>query len=234
MTSTAGIELVLLPGLDGTGELFERLQQRLPDDFTITALRYPADPSLTYDDYVTLVRDAIGSRRVVVLGESFSGPIAVKIAAALPEQVAGVVLAATFLKSPWPPFLVRRAAAVNPHRAPRKARDAFLMGRYGDAALSAKLDDLIRRLTPGLRARRLKEVAGVDVRDQFHRLTCPVLAMHGSEDWVVPPRQMKAVVKSKPGARLVLFPAAHMLLQTRATEAAGAITSFVRDLTGQT
>lgn len=232
--SAERIELVLLPGLDGTGDLFAWLQRRLPEDLPVTVVRYPNDPSMGYEDYMAFARSKIGTRRVVVLGESFSGPVAVKLVAALPDQIAGLILAATFLKSPWPPLLVRRAASVNPHQAPRAARDAFLMGRYRSQEVSAKVDDIIRQLTPGLRSARLKAVAGVDVRHDFAKLSCPVLALHGRADWVVPPRTTKAFIKSKPGAELALFASAHMLLQSRPAETAEAIVNFINRIAGRT
>ena len=221
-------ELVLLPGLDGTGDLFDRLQRLLSKDHDVTIVRYPSDPSMGYDDYLAFAKEAIGARRVIVLGESFSGPIAVKLAVALPAQVYGIVLAATFLRSPWPPFAVRAAAGVNPLGVFRIARDAFLMGRYRDAEMSAKVDHIVANFLPELRAARILAVAGVDVRAEFASLSRPILALHGSEDWVVPPHAMRADTKSKFNAEFVVFEAAHMLLQTRPTATAEAIFNFIK------
>jgi pimeloyl-ACP methyl ester carboxylesterase len=222
--------LVLLPGLDGTGILFQWLTACLPPDIAVTVVRYPDDPSLGYDDYVDQARHAIGSQRVVVLGESFSGPIAIKLAASMPDQICGLILAATFLKSPWPPVLVRRAASVNPHRAPRFSRDWVLMGHYKRAEVSEQLDTILRNLTPGLRAARLQAVAAIDVRSDFDCVLCPVLALHGRDDWVVPPGTMRRAIASKSGAHMEQFSAAHMLLQTAPQLAACAIASFMAEI----
>jgi pimeloyl-ACP methyl ester carboxylesterase len=228
LMGAARTQLVLLPGLDGTGDLFERVKRLLSNDCDVTVVRYPSDPQMGYDDYVAFAKNAIGVRHVIILGESFSGPIAVRLAALLPEQVYGLILAATFLQSPWPPFIMRRAAGIDPRRAPRLARDAFLMGRYRDAELSGKIDLIVANLPPELRAARICAVAGVDVRAEFARVSCPVLGLHGTGDWVVPTRGMKATLQSKPGAQLALFPAAHMLLQTSTVGAAEAILTFIK------
>jgi pimeloyl-ACP methyl ester carboxylesterase len=219
-------EVVLLPGLDGTGDLFGRLQARLVPYVDVTVIRYPADPALGYEDYCAFARAAIGARKVIVLGESFSGPIAVKLAALMPQQVSGVILAGTFLTSPWFAFAVRGVSGLNPHKAGRRARDLFLMGRHRDSETSATLDRIIANVSPGLRAARLRAVAGVDVRADFLRITCPVLALHGTEDWVVPPRPMIAAIRAKRGAELELFTSAHMLLQTLPNETAASILRF--------
>jgi pimeloyl-[acyl-carrier protein] methyl ester esterase len=47
---SAAPHLVLLPGLDGTGELFAPLLQALDENVTTTVVRYGAE--LTFDEYV--------------------------------------------------------------------------------------------------------------------------------------------------------------------------------------
>ena len=74
----------------------------------------------------------------------------------------------------------------------------------------------------------MRLVAGVDVGPEFSRLNCPILALHGAEDWLVPNWQIKTAVLTKPGADMAVFPAAHMLLQMRANDAAYAISKFVQ------
>jgi pimeloyl-ACP methyl ester carboxylesterase len=219
-------EIVLLPGLDGTGELFERVAPLLARDLTVKVVRYPNDPSLGYAGYAALVRNEIGSRQVFLLGESFSGPVAIQVASRLGKQINGVVLAATFVRSPWPGWLLRRAARVDPQATPTKIRDAILMGPYGDAQLVEKVDDIVRKLSRPVRAARLRAVAEVDVRQEFAALSCPILVLHGRGDLLVPKWLMQRAVAGKGGARMTVFPAAHMLLQTRAREAAAEIACF--------
>lgn len=221
-------EIVLLPGLDGTGDLFERIGAFLAADFVVKIVRYPNDPSLGYAGYVELVRNEIGGRDVFLLGESFSGPVAVQAATQLGRQVKGVILAATFVKNPWPGWLLRRAARVDPETTPVKVRDAILMGRYGDDELRKKVDVIVRALSRPVRAARLRAVGEVDVRQNFSRLECPILVLHGRDDWLVPVTMMQKVVSEKGGARMIVLPAAHMLLQTRAEEIAAEIIDFAK------
>ena len=53
-------EIMLFPGIDGTGDLFDRLTPHLANDFFVRVVRYPNDPTLGYAGYVELVRKAIG------------------------------------------------------------------------------------------------------------------------------------------------------------------------------
>lgn len=221
-------EIVLLPGLDGTGDLFDRVAPYLAGDLTVRVVRYPQDPTLGYAGYVGLVRNEIGSRPVYLLGESFSGPVAIMLAAALGKQIMGVILVASFVKNPWPRWLIRRAARVDPESTPAKIRDAILMGSYGDAALTEKVEEIIRTLSRPVRAARLMAVAEVDVRRDFAALQCPVLILHGRSDWLVPKSAMQRAVSSKGGARMTVIPGSHMLLQTQPQQAAAEIVHFTR------
>jgi len=219
-------EIVMLPGLDGTGDLFDRLVRAIGSDLITRVVRYPNDPTLGYAGYVEIVRKEIAGRRMFLLGESFSGPVAMMLAAQLPAQIMGLVLAATFLENPWPGWLIRRAARVDPLTTPVRIRDALLMGPYGDTELSAKVDDIVKNLPRAVRAARLRAVAGVDVRADFARVRCPILVLHGRSDRIVRKSPMQRAVADKGGARMIVLPAAHMLLQTRANEAASEIVHF--------
>jgi pimeloyl-ACP methyl ester carboxylesterase len=221
-------EIVLLPGLDGTGDLFERVAPHLATEFNVTIVRYPNDPSLGYAGYVELARNAIGARQIFLLGESFSGPVAIRVAAQLGPQIKGLVLAATFVRSPWPRWLVQRASRVDPEATPKKLRDAVLMGAYGDRELAEKVDEIVRTLPRAVRTARLRAVAEVDVRQDFAALSCPILALHGRADWLVPMIAMQNAICRKGGARMIVFPAAHMLLQTCAADGAAAIIAFAK------
>lgn len=224
-------ELVLLPGLDGTGTLFDRVDRRLAAAGVLAiALSYPTDPALTYRDYADFVRENIGTRQVVLLGESFSGPVAVMIAARMPDQIHGLILAATFLRTPWPGWLIRSGSKLNPRVLPNRIRDRVLMGAYGDLALAAKIEDIVASLPPLVRVGRLREVSRVDVRADFERVNCPILVLHGDDDWVVPGRQLRAAVRGKPIVQYASLPGAHMLLQTQHGLAASRIVSFLESI----
>ena len=70
--------LVLLPGLDGAGELFADFVAALPEACTATVVAYPADKFLSYRDLRPFVSAAVPkSERFVLVAESFSTPLAI-------------------------------------------------------------------------------------------------------------------------------------------------------------
>src|SRR6476646_5995820 len=102
-------KLVLLPGLDGTGNLFAEFIAVLPSGFQVITARYPTTGSLSYSQLAPLVRHATPtSDPFVLVAESFSTPLAIQIAAEDLPNMKALVLCAGFATSPvrgWQRFL---------------------------------------------------------------------------------------------------------------------------------
>src|SRR5215472_16577009 len=95
--------LVLLPGLDGTGELFADFVAALPPTIEATVIAYPAREFLTYAELSPLVRDQVAHLGpFVLLGESFSSPLAATLAGSRPANLAGLIICAGFVSNPFP------------------------------------------------------------------------------------------------------------------------------------
>ena len=76
------ITVLLLPGMDGTGELFAPFIAALGCEFATLVVTYPTHASLDYAELETIARAAIPQDGAyVIVGESFSGPIAIALAA---------------------------------------------------------------------------------------------------------------------------------------------------------
>ena len=103
MGDKAEIEIVLLPGLHGTGRLFADFVRERPPGFVPRVIEYPCDRFLDYGDLLPFVRGQLPQDSdFVILGESFSGPLAVMLAAERPRGLRAVVLVATFVTRPRP------------------------------------------------------------------------------------------------------------------------------------
>jgi pimeloyl-[acyl-carrier protein] methyl ester esterase len=72
--------LVLLPGMDGTGQLFAPFVVALGHEFNVKVVRYPTTEPMGYAELEALARAALPEEGpFVILGESFSGPVAVSV-----------------------------------------------------------------------------------------------------------------------------------------------------------
>jgi len=103
-------KLILMPGMDGTGQLFAPFLDALGDSMESCVLRYPTDEPLGYSELLPRIRTELPqSGSFVLLGESFSGPLTVMLAAEEPAGLRGVILCASFATNPirWIPRFAR-------------------------------------------------------------------------------------------------------------------------------
>src|SRR5258705_1882619 len=99
------LTLVLLPGLDGTGRLFNPLMEVLPPYLIPLVIPYPANKFLGYSKLLKYARGQIPTDKpFVLLAESFSGPVAVEFAATHPSNLEALILCASFVTNPASTF----------------------------------------------------------------------------------------------------------------------------------
>lgn len=223
--------LVLLPGLDGTGELFAPFVRELPSEWHTRVVAYPADARQGYDELVQWAQAALPvDGPLVLLGESFSGPIAIRLAAALGTRVQALVLCCTFARSPRPGLSWLAAflgwlpsPAVLPSALPAYA----LLGRQASTEARALLAQVLAGLPADVVRARLRMVMQVNVLAQLGSLRVPVLYLQAGQDRVLPRSAGAEVLAALPSTRLIRLDGPHGLLQAAPRPAAAAIASFL-------
>jgi len=215
--------LILLPGMDGTGELFAPFVAALGEEFDVRVVKYPGDQCGGYDELEAIARAAIPKDRpYVLLGESFSGPIAISIAASAPGKLLGLVLCCTFARNPRPALAGLKALI---RVLPVKALPAgWLVGAQMRAAFKAAME----RVTSAALKARLRTVLAVDVCARLAQCQVPILYLQAKRDLLVPPRARNVITNIKPTAEVIEFDAPHFLLQTVPQQAAHEVAAFVR------
>lgn len=230
-TAAEAATLVLLPGMDGTGILFEPFLRELPSDQPVKVVAYPADRPMSYEELETLVRNALPPEGpVVLLGESFSGPIAVSLAAALPERVIGLVLCCTFVRNPRPSLAVLAPLLrlASPQLLPNRLAASLLFGRFKSTHLVSLLGRALSSVHPAVLQSRLRAVAAVDRFATLATVTAPVLYLQASEDALVPATAAQTARRARPAMSVASIEGPHCLLQAKPQEAAAAVCGFVR------
>ncbi len=228
------MKLVLLPGMDGTGILFEPLVRALPKNLSAIVQAYPGDAPLSYEELLPHVQSALPiAEPFILLAESFSGPLALRIAATQPPGLKGVILCASFIS--------------NPTRFPKSCRrliQPFVFGRWpawlGARALVAgysepSIFELVQRahklVTPAVLAARARAILAVDAADALAACRLPILYIAGSHDRLVPKRNQARIQRINPGVEFVTLPAPHMVLQNVPEAAAKAVAQFAAEAT---
>lgn len=231
----ANPKLVLLPGLDGTGEFFQPLLNSLSESTRTRVVHYPVDGAFDYASCQELARAALPTDEpYVLLGESFSGPIAIELAAQAPTGLKGIILCSSFACNPRPRLsFIRPLLPYMPFH-----------GTNASVALSTFLV-LGRRITPAIRElhlkilmqvpattmqRRILAVADCDARQALERVRVPIICLVPKHDRLIPQSALHVIQQHAPAARAVVLDAPHCLLQCAPGAAALHIEQFMQQL----
>jgi pimeloyl-ACP methyl ester carboxylesterase len=223
----------MLPGMDGTGNLFSPLLAQLPAHIVPTVIRYSATSKLSYSALVEMVQKQISTHQpYVLLAESFSGPIAISLAAKANAQLKGVILSCTFASNPRRnlsklSFLVPKSP-INTWTVPMMY--PLLLGKHDNPELRQQLLEALTQASPEVIRYRLDEVMAVDETLSLKAITQPILYLQANNDYIVPASAGKNIVKLAQQAQIVSLDATHLLLQVAAKEAALQISNFIDKL----
>jgi pimeloyl-ACP methyl ester carboxylesterase len=225
--------LVLLPGMDGTGILFEGIVAALGPEIEPIVVTYPADRAPRYSELELLVRSKLPTDRpYVLLGESFSGPIAIAIAASRPPGLIGLVLVCSFARNPRPMFSwLRPFLPLVPFKlVPADLVSPVAFGSFANARLKTALRTALAAVTSATLRRRLAAVLEVDVSSLLPSIQVPALYLRASHDRIVPRSCSEVIVRGAPQTRIVEINAPHFLLQAAPAAATQAIGHFLEML----
>ena len=187
--------MVLVPGLDGTGELFYRQVPALARRHRVVtyALREDAAMEDLVVDLAEVIRSAAPEGRATVIGESFGGTVALSFALAHSNMLDRLVILNSFPRFlpqgrlrlgiavlGWLPFpwwgmsLVRRLTAFRLHSRHTHAREI------------RRFFELTAHTTRAGYLQRLRVLQQYDVRDRLGEIRAPTLFLASDRDHLVP------------------------------------------------
>lgn len=190
-----GRAVVLVPGMNGTGELFYRQVPRLERSYRVAtySLREDADGLERLAADLAHVVDVVAPvhRRAIVVGESFGGAVALTFALEYPEQVEALVLLNSF-----PHFaaqlrlrLAIASLAILPWGAMPLVRHLTAFRLHSPHTHRAEVKQFIALTAHATREgyiNRLKLLRRFDVRDRLHDIRQPALFLAAECDHLVP------------------------------------------------
>ncbi len=222
--------LVILPGLDGTDVFFRPFLASLPPHIRPVVVCYPPSGANHYRALLDIVTSKVADiPEFFILGSSFSGPLAIMLAAAHPARVRGIILSATFLRAPRQYLTRLRFAAVGPViwtlRAARRL-PVWVGARRDDPFRRAKAETW-RRVSARCLAARAHAVLTVDVRDLWSTCTQPALCIAFQDDRVVPRHNAEEILLHRPSTELVVIPGDHLTVSKNHGPWSGEIVRFI-------
>ncbi len=225
--------LVLLPGMDGSGALFAGLVAALGAAVSPLVVSYPPNQVLDYAGMTDFARAHLpAGQPFLLLGESFSGPVAIALAAERPAGLRGLILSCSFARNPAP--LLRRAGALLPFLPVSSKFTALgaplLLGAHATPALHKLLRSALEQLEPAVLRARMRAVLGVDYSDLLGEIGVPVLYLQAAQDRVVSGASARHIKALLPAFTVVTVRGPHLLLQGAPAECARHIREFAAQL----
>lgn len=220
------MRLVLLPGLNGSSALFAPLLAEL-GDIDCQVLELPEHGPQDYPSLADALMEQLGTAPFVLLGESYSGPLAYQVALRQPTGLRGVIFAASFLSRPNPALALLAHLPMPQTLATQPwLLRALCLGKTADEHMLQRVQREIRRLDPRLLRTRLATLAGLQAPTQTLHLPC--LHLWPQQDRLVADSTAERLSKACTDIRQVRLDGPHFILQTRPKACANAIVEFIQ------
>jgi len=225
-------KLVLLPGMDGTGEQFTNFINALPRGFEVQVVRYPTQAFLSYQELIPILRDACPvSDPFVLVAESFSTPLAIQFAATRPPNLKGLVLCAGFATSPvrgWQRIVASFLAPVLFRLPlPEFALSRWLAGPDAPSTLLASMKATISSVRAKVLSARLRAILACDVRRELSQVGVPILHIQATQDRLVPEKCLNEIRRIKPQIQVATIHGPHLILQREPQKSAAIVSQFL-------
>jgi pimeloyl-ACP methyl ester carboxylesterase len=231
MNQSTPINLVLLPGLDGTGLLFKPLLDCLPSHFKITVISYPKQEFLTLDQQIHHIQNQLPLQAFYLLAESYSGSAAIRMATLTNTPILGLILCSTFARNPRPslqwtsPFL-----PFIPFQLFSTRLLSRLLFRRPNLKLTNLLHQALQDIPNAVLQKRFQAVIHNNSTKFLSLIKTPTLVLQASDDWLVPKHCGQNLKQLITDSTLLELKGGHGLLQENPSRAANAIKQWMESL----
>jgi pimeloyl-ACP methyl ester carboxylesterase len=226
--------LLLLPGLDGTGLVFEPLLKHLPAEIDAQVVRYPTERIMSFQGHVDFARKQLPKKKpFVLLAESFSGPIGLQLLAEPPKNLIGVIFVATFAHHPSP-FLLD-ASRFLPQGLLLKLFSTTLFSRF--FCLGGASSDAVNIFHEALASVKLKVLSQrLQILSELPpppdtTFSGPCLYLQASKDRLVASRAVIPLQKHLSQLQIEQIVGPHIILLAQPEAGAKLISNFIATLT---
>ena len=219
----------VLPGLDGTTSMLRSFRDAAPPSYHVTLVDLPPDGADYATIYSQLGKQFDAARECILIAESFSGPLAIKLAAEHHHSIRCLILVATFARPPvgaWIRYLPLATMLRFP--IPSFIARYYLLGFSADPATVQLLRSVIRRAKSRILAGRIRETTRIDVQQELKQLSCPVLYLHPTADKLIKEHSVNAIRQLRPDLEICRIEGSHMILETQPARVWKAIEEFTR------
>lgn len=233
MKADHDITVVLLPGLHGTGRLFEPLTSELTGQVRTQVIAYPSEERLSIQAHARFAANQLPQGRIVLLAESFSGLVALTLLAWGTPSIEAVVFSGAFADPPrrW---LLRLALLVpNVGRliqwTPKLLLRRLCFGAPVSGEQLALLRTAVQDVPSEILTHRLRLVSTVRISTETV-FDVPCYYLRGRQDHFVPYRATRWFERHFRRFTLEEVEGPHFVLQTNPAECARVVLRVVKKI----
>ena len=228
------VTYTLLPGLHGDTTLFPPLVEELGDVLT-ECVEYPTTISQSYESLEKWLSEQLDWQIPrVIIAESFSAPLALRLAKRFPGSVQSLVLAASFCASPKNPNLallpLRHLLMLSP---PRRTLRHFLIGDEASEQQVTELKKIVARIPSKVLSQRIRAILSLQPSDSPCLKNLPMLILQASDDNMIPWETQNQLCMHYDHATTHWLDGPHLILQSASAECASIIKDFAEQSTQQ-
>lgn len=214
--------------MDGTGLLScGAASALLRHGVDVESVSYPPEVALGYGELERLVRHRLEvTNPQILIAESFSGPLAIRLVSRLRRRLCALVLVATFARPPAFSTLRFVPRALFSQSPPRWAIRKFMLGQDAPSKLVTEVKYAIDQVHSRVLHARLVQVLTTNVEAELDAIRVPTLYLRPTRDRLVR-RPLVA-----PSEHIVVehIDGPHLILQRHPELCAEHITRFIRSV----
>ncbi len=220
------MKIMLLPGMDGTGLLFNPLLPLL----SIPQEIIPFNSALyqTYESIYKHVKANLLNEEFYLLAESFSGPIAARLASENIKNLKGIIFVATFLSCPSKPLVsfAKKLSLRNLLKIPFSSYfiRKFLIGSIFPIELFYRA---LSKVTDFEFKSRLSALEKLSENAVQIKSNIPVLYLYAENDYLVSENHISEFVSQFNNVSVCHVQGTHFLLQSNPESCARHINDFI-------
>jgi len=219
---------VILPGLDGTGLLTEEFAAGDWKGLAVQVMPIPIEGPQDYPSLAKRLAADLPPGPLILLGESFSSPLALLLAARERQRVIALVLAGGFCSSPVSPALslipVRPLFLIRP---PTTILRKFLAGADASKALIQRMSQAIRSVSSGTLTERVRVILALQEKDCPAPEGVPTLLLQARQDAMISWETQSRLERHFVEPTVIWIDSPHLLLATRPEACREAVLGFL-------
>jgi len=207
-------DCVLLPGLHGTAALWTHFLRVAPSWARPFPVVLPTIGPQTPAELAHRVLSKLTTHAApIVIAESFSGPLAIRLAADIEPPPELLVLVNTFVVAPFGHLPRLLPASMLGASIPGRRRLVARLMAGGERRLAQEVVEAVDEVPRGCLRSRLAALAAIDEREALARIEAPILVLRGDADRLIGAGSTERIGELRPDAVIVSLPAPHLLLQ---------------------